>query len=402
MLQLLLSYRYGDYEFGWQKLYGALYRVKGCISQPHSLQIIKAIDTDTTETVDMSPLLSAATLSAITEAVLGCKTQDLGELVEITTRVLRLAVDLDRKTILFSSLGTHLPRWVWKLLTLIPNAALDEVRKGRNLSAHIGHRLAQEKVSAARQGIEPNDDVFSQILDPNQPHKTVSEEDVASQTSLILIAGQETSANTLAFGLLELAQNPEFQDSLRREIHSTRGHGSRDLPYNDMPLLNAFIKETLRLYPITALTERMVGEDTVLPLMESITTSTGERLSEVPLQKGQIIYMGIASYQRLEAIWGADAGEFKPTRWIEGTGSRQGAAAIGPYANLLTFFGGERTCLGWRFAILEMQVIICELVGKFSFAPPEGDVARVHGTTIIQPVIPDGKKGAHLCVTPIV
>ncbi|KAJ7635198.1 cytochrome P450 [Roridomyces roridus] len=175
------------------------------------------------------------------------------------------------------------------------------------------------------------------IVNPNQPHRTVTEEEVVAQTSLMFIAGQETSANTLAFGLLELAQNPEFQDSLRGEIHSTRVQGSREVAYNDMPLLNAaaFIKEILRLYPIGALVERMVGEDTVLPLMESITTSTGERLSEVPLQKGRIIYMGIASYQRLEAIWGADAGEFKPTRWIEGTGSRQGSAAIGPYANLL-------------------------------------------------------------------
>ncbi|KAJ7635205.1 hypothetical protein FB45DRAFT_743650, partial [Roridomyces roridus] len=47
MLQLLLSYRYGDYEFRWQKLYGALYRVKGCfgedrlvVSDPMALQFM--------------------------------------------------------------------------------------------------------------------------------------------------------------------------------------------------------------------------------------------------------------------------------------------------------------------------------------------------------------------------
>ncbi|KAJ7635237.1 cytochrome P450 [Roridomyces roridus] len=473
MLQLLIPYQYGDHEFGWQKIYGALYRIKGCfgedrliISDPVALQFIvtnlhkfehspmlthflglvydkksivsvrgdehrrlraafnpgfsaagvrgyqvvmqsaaeeiaRSLDSASTESVDLCRLLSTATLSAISEAVLGCKTEDLGaEFVEIITRMVMLASVMDKGTIVGGVVANRLPTWVLRLATLIPTPALNELRKGLLLAKQIGRRLVQEKLTEARQGLEAHKDVFSQILNADQSDKTLTEEELEAQTSLMIIAGQETTANTLAFGLTELARNIEFQDALRREIHAS--HGGGDVAYNNMPLLNAFIKELLRLYPVLAMEERMVAEDTVIPLMDSITTSTGERLSEVPVRKGQIIFLGIAAYQRLESIWGADAAEFKPSRWIEEANSQSHGPAIGPYANLLAFFSGARTCLGWRFAILEMQVIICELVGKFSFGLPEGEVARMNGASVVQPIISDGKKAAPLRVTRIV
>jgi cytochrome P450 len=45
-------------------------------------------------------------------------------------------------------------------------------------------------------------------------------------------------ANTLAFGLLELARNPEFQEKLREEVNTRQGN----VGYDSLPLLNAFIK----------------------------------------------------------------------------------------------------------------------------------------------------------------
>lgn len=50
----------------------------------------------------------------------------------------------------------------------------------------------------------------------------------------------------MAFGLLELARNPQFQEQLRAEIHSTLATGRRNVSYDKMPLLNAFIKVRTR------------------------------------------------------------------------------------------------------------------------------------------------------------
>ncbi|KAJ7927009.1 hypothetical protein B0H13DRAFT_1971764 [Mycena leptocephala] len=72
--------------------------------------------------------------------------------------------------------------------------------------------------------------------------------------------------------------------------------------------------------------------------------------------------------------------------------------ALGPHANLLSFLGGPRTCLGWRLALLEMQVFICEVVGKFSLTLPEGHSICPRFVTTLMPTMPDGTKGALLSI----
>ncbi|KAJ6549806.1 cytochrome P450 [Mycena capillaripes] len=175
----------------------------------------------------------------------------------------------------------------------------------------------------------------------------LSEKEVTQQVGLLLVAGQDTTANTIAWGLLELARNPQFQDQLRDEIHSMLGTSGGSIAYDSMPLLNAFIKETNRFYPAAPLLDRIATQDTTLPLAQPITTTTGERMSQIPILKGQFLTLGIGSYHsRLKSRWGADADEFNPHRWLDGTVNREAAVGVGPYANLLSFSGGIRTCLG--------------------------------------------------------
>ncbi|KAJ7928380.1 hypothetical protein B0H13DRAFT_1860575 [Mycena leptocephala] len=86
----------------------------------------------------------------------------------------------------------------------------------------------------------------------------LTEEEIAAQTALILEAGQDTTANTLAFGLLELARAPELQEKPRAEIHSMGGSKA----YDSMPLLNVFIKVCdLGKSPI--LMSELIGQETL-------------------------------------------------------------------------------------------------------------------------------------------
>jgi cytochrome P450 len=118
----------------------------------------------------------------------------------------------------------------------------------------------------------------------------------------------------LFFGLLALARHPEFQKQLRAEIHSVLRTQSTSILYDNMPLLNAFIKvcptayesahliqpvqETLRLYPAASLQERVATRNTIIPLGNSIVTSTGEMMNEVMVRKGQVLSVAIASYHK--------------------------------------------------------------------------------------------------------
>ncbi|KAF8181365.1 cytochrome P450 [Mycena galopus ATCC 62051] len=138
---------------------------------------------------------------------------------------------------------------------------------------------------------------------------------------------------------------PIFQQEIREEIQRTSVDENHD--YSSMPLLTSLINEVLRLYPAFPLSERVATEDSILPLSKPIKTTTGVEISEIPIKKGQCVYVAIASYNRsraLTSVWGPDAHEFRPSRWLEK--SPFSGPALGPYASLLTFFGGPAVCLG--------------------------------------------------------
>ncbi|KAJ7447244.1 cytochrome P450, partial [Mycena latifolia] len=114
-----------------------------------------------------------------------------------------------------------------------------------------------------------------------------------------------------------------------------------------------------RLFPAGALLERWASEDCVLPLSSEIVTSTGQPIRELPIRKGQFIFLAPLSpaltlINRLEDLWGSDADEFKPSRWLEGDPCS--GQALGPYAQLLAFLGGPRHCAGWRFACVKFRM----------------------------------------------
>ncbi|KAJ7205211.1 cytochrome P450 [Mycena pura] len=322
--------------------------------------------------------------------VFGCPVEDLGaDFVEHNTRIMHFTSSRSASQILFDAIGARLPVWLLKQAGHLPTKIFTALRAQLYFADREGWRLVRAKTEAAELGLETDGDLYGVLLNAEKPLPAV---DIVGQTSLIMVAGQDTTANTLAFALIELARNPQFQDHLRAEIHAAVGTDPTNIPYESMPLLNAFIKETLRLYPAEPASDRIALEDVVLPLSESVATTAGERIKQIHIQKGETVTLAIASYQRTASRWGADADVFRPTRWLDGTVSQ--GEAVGPYANLLSFLGGPRACLG----VFEMQVFLCELVGKFSFALAAEHAAQVKLATTLMPTNARGEKCAFLCV----
>lgn len=165
---------------------------------------------------------------------------------------------------------------------------------------------------------------------------------IGTLTTLIrtlLLAGHETTSTALSWGLLELAKHPEIQTRLRKEIHEieasikARGRVSfiaADL--DNMPYTQACLKEILRFHPPAYHTHRAAGKDMVIPLSKSITTKSGKEIKEVAVPKGTRIIMSVAAYNRDKAIWGEDAHEFNPDRWLSQTEKRE--TSVGVIGNL--------------------------------------------------------------------
>ncbi|KAJ6516676.1 cytochrome P450 [Mycena vitilis] len=448
MAQLKFSHNYGDYEFKWQKLYGPVYRIAGCLGQerlmisdpvalgyilnsPHftigpdlrnAVRLLfgekssMGVDTHKRLRVGLNPGFTAAAvrsyLAVLEQAAqtgstftiaLGYSTKDLGEqFMSNNFQVVAMAANQSSTQIMADAIGARLPSWLRTAAIHLPTQQFKTIRTAKYLADQIGAQSVRAKRDAARQGLDMDTDLYGRLLrssDTTSSRNTLTEDEIVAQTAIIMLAGQDTAANTLSFGLLELAKAPDFQQQLRQEILGS-SHARGGL-YDSMPLLNAFIKECLRLYPAEAIVDRIAVEDAVIPLSKSITTLTGEHLSQIPVRKGQIVMVATSSYHRLESAWGEHAMKFNPRRWLEEP-VYKGEPTDGVYANLLTFLSGPRACLGWRFAILEMQVFLCQLVGKFTFSLPEGQSTNTRFANTLMPVMANGQKGAPLCVKPFI
>lgn len=101
-----------------------------------------------------------------------------------------------------------------------------------------------------------------------------------------------------------------------------------------------------------------MNENDTLPLTQPIRTASGDLIDTLFVPKGTIIRIPVIGINNSEALWGADAAQFNPKRWLNESDDTAGArsAEIQGYRHLLTFGYGPRMCLGRIFAVMEIKV----------------------------------------------
>ncbi|PWZ25384.1 Cytokinin hydroxylase [Zea mays] len=164
-------------------------------------------------------------------------------------------------------------------------------------------------------------------------------------------AGHETSALLLTWAIMLLATNPSWQDKARAEVASVCGDApptADHLP--KLTVLQMVINETLRLYPPATLLPRMAFEDITL----------GSGADELRVPKGASLWIPVLAIHHDEAVWGADAHEFRPDRFAPGR-ARPWAGRFLPFAS------GPRNCVGQAYAMVEAKVVLAMLLASFRF-----------------------------------
>ncbi|KAI0368069.1 cytochrome P450 monooxygenase pc-3 [Pilatotrama ljubarskyi] len=178
------------------------------------------------------------------------------------------------------------------------------------------------------------------------------------ETLNILLAGRDTTAAALTFGVYLLSQHPAVLKRLREEILEHVGPARRPT-YDDirnMKYLRAFLNETLRLYP---------------PVPFDIRFSVKEGILPNPDPQGKPIYIppktgisySIFNMHRDSKYWGPTADQFDPDRFLD---ERVGKYLVPNPFIFLPFNGGPRICLGQQFAYNEMSFFIIRLLQNFS------------------------------------
>ncbi|KAH9073511.1 cytochrome P450 [Lactarius deliciosus] len=205
----------------------------------------------------------------------------------------------------------------------------------------------------------------------------LSEEELVAQMAVFLIAGTDTTSTALSRILHLLSLHPDVQDKLRNELKDAH-KDNEELTHDQLvslPFLEAVCRETLRLYPPVPGVMRTARSDVVLPLSSPIRDVDGCEVHEIFVPKNTNVFVQIHNLNRDPSIWGANAAEWKPERWLAPLPQSVTDANIqGVYANTMTFTGGTRACIGFKFSQLEMKVVLSQIIPVFRFAPTEAEI----------------------------
>ncbi|EJF62016.1 cytochrome P450 [Dichomitus squalens LYAD-421 SS1] len=269
------------------------------------------------------------------------------------------------------------------LLRRYPHKDVRHIMQISDTMRRRSQEIIEEKKAALRKGDEAllhqvgeGKDLMSICLKANMTAseaEKLSDEELIAQMSTFILAGMDTTSNALSRILNLLAQNPTVQDKLRTEIVEARGGtgGETDTPYDDLiklPYLDAVCRETLRLYAPVTLSGRMAAKDSVIPLYTPIRGRDGNMINEVIVTRGTLVLVHYQASNVDATLWGEDAYEWKPERWLSPPPAALEEARIpGVYSNLMTFAAGIRGCIGFKFSQLEMKVVLAVLLSSFSF-----------------------------------
>ncbi|KAF0703660.1 Aste57867_7580 [Aphanomyces stellatus] len=201
------------------------------------------------------------------------------------------------------------------------------------------------------------------LLDGMLPHLTTKE--AVAHTMTFLFAGHETSSSALAWVLATLTEHPQWAVSIQQEYrHVVAKHGSlaKWEAMQELATTLAVIQETMRLRPVvyTLIPRRPLRDDHVL-------LSDGTSMF---IPQNTKLEFNVASIHRNPRYWTRPSA-FLPERFLDDTAEYKADLALrGGRSHAfvyMPFSAGAASCIGYRFALAEMQMIVATLVSSFEF-----------------------------------
>ncbi|KAJ0407058.1 hypothetical protein P43SY_005331 [Pythium insidiosum] len=277
----------------------------------------------------------------------------------------------------------HQPDWLWQLKSAVNVGTERKLKQMVELMderayAIINEALAQRHAREADGQVSRRVDAVSLAMDHidelRGPIKDKADEAARTKylrdvSMTVIGAGKDTTGTTLQWFVIMIARFPPVLERIREELR-------RELPrlYSDpafvpsmedvesLVYLDAVIHENLRVNPLIPLNAKEANRD--------VTLCDGTFI-----KKGTRVYIPSYALARMPSVWGSDAAEFKPERWLESAEpddprGRHGQRlrTVSPY-QFVSFHAGPRICLGMNFALVELKTTLAYLLSKFDLTP---------------------------------
>jgi cytochrome P450 len=244
-----------------------------------------------------------------------------------------------------------IPGW---LLRALPIKRNNDVMAASKVARDTSRELVRLKKLRMAEKKDLQQDIISVALESGG----FTDEQLVDNMMTFLAAGHETTASAMTWAIYLMCQKPEVQQRLREEVRqhvdSLNDHVD-STKLDGMPYLHAVCSEVLRIYSPVPLTLRDTAVD---------TTILGQFIP-----RGTKVILCPWAVNHSKELWGEDASEFNPDRWMA-PGQANSGGAVSNYA-FLTFLHGPRSCIGLKFAVAELAALLAAFVGKFEFEMTE-------------------------------
>ncbi|KAM7365510.1 hypothetical protein PAMP_016430 [Pampus punctatissimus] len=235
-------------------------------------------------------------------------------------------------------------------LSIVHRFTSEVVQKRRALISQQTQTDSQSTSTTARQRKKDFVDII--LMSKDEDGKGLTDEEIQAEASTFMFAGHDTTASAICWTLYNLARHTHYQERCRQEVMDLmQGRDGHEIQWEDLsnlPFTTMCIRESLRLHsPVQAVT-RQYTQDMTLPGSQT-----------VPI--GAICLVSIYGTHHNPAVW-TNPHEFNPLRFDPTNTEGRASHAFIPFSS------GPRNCIGQKFALAELRVVVALTLLRFHLA----------------------------------
>ncbi|XP_037552592.1 cytochrome P450 4F3 [Nematolebias whitei] len=238
-----------------------------------------------------------------------------------------------------------------RALSVVHGFTREVVQKHRALIGQQQETEARTDLTTAPQKKKDFVDII--LLSKDDDEQSLTDEEIQAEANTFMFAGHDTTASAVSWTLYNLARHPQHQETCRQEVMELmQGRGGWALEWEDLSNLRfttMCIRESLRLHsPVQAVT-RTYTQDMALP-------------GGLSVPKGVICLVSLYGTHHNPAVW-TNPHDFDPLRFDAANAGGRSSHSFIPFSS------GPRNCVGQKFAMAELRVVVALTLLRFRLSP---------------------------------